>query len=246
MARVEPVPDAPAATATIPEGTALVIADVHAGIEAALRMEGIELADRAGERRERILDLLAATDADRLIVLGDLAHFVSAPAGDELAELEALLDALPVPLTLVPGNHDGEVAARLGIEAADPRGIRLGDIGFVHGHTWPAPSVLAAETVCAGHEHVTVRLADEVGTARVERAWLRGAIDPTAFAERPEYDDVTIDGELVVFPAFNDRSGGIRVNDPEAAFLSPFLPAALPDGSVYLLDGTALGPYQSL
>lgn len=243
MARVEPVPDAPAATARIPEGTALVLADYHAGIEAGLRQEGVELRDGAADRRERVIRLLETTAADRLVVLGDLAHFVQAPAGDELAELESLLAELPVPLTLVPGNHDGEVAASLDLEPVDPRGIRLGDVGFVHGHTWPASEVLAAPVVCSGHEHVTVRLVDEVGGARVERAWLRGRMDPAAFTDRPEYADLSVDGEMVVFPAFNDRSGGTPVNVESSSFLSPFLPAALPDAEAYLLDGTRLGPY---
>lgn len=243
---VEPVPGEPAATATVPGGVALVLADYHAGIEAALRSEGVELRDHAERRRDRVLGLLERTGADRLVVLGDLAHFVGAPRGDELAELERLLEELPVPLTLVPGNHDGEVATALGIDAADPRGVRLGDVGFVHGHTWPAPAVVAAPVVCVGHEHTSVRLADEVGAHRVERAWLRGPLDPAAFADRPEYDGVTVDGELVLFPAFNDRSGGTWVNEPDQEFLAPFLPAALPRATAYLLDGTNLGDYSAL
>lgn len=246
MARVEPVPDAPAATASIPEGTALVIADYHAGIEAALRLEGYELPDGGDDRRDRLLGLLEITDADRLVVLGDLAHFVGAPEGDELEELEVLRDTLPVPLTLVPGNHDGAVANQLDIQVEDARGVRLGDVGFVHGHTWPAPEVIGADLVCTGHEHVTVRLVDEVGGHRVERAWMRGSIDPAAFSDRSEYDDVSIDGELVVFPAFNDRSGGTRVNLQNQEFLSPFLPGGLRDAEAYLLDGTRLGPYEQV
>lgn len=246
MVRVEPVLDAPAATAPVPDGTALVIADYHAGIEAALRLEGYELPDGADSRRQRLLALLDDTDADRLVVLGDLAHFVGAPEGAELSELETLRDALPVPLTLVPGNHDGAVADRLDIQAEDARGVRLGDVGFVHGHTWPAPEVLTADVVCTGHEHVTVRLVDEVGGHRVESAWLRGSIDPAGFADRSDYDDVRMAGEMVVFPAFNERSGGTRVNVPEQEFLSPFLPGGIRDAEAYLLDGTRLGPYDQV
>lgn len=246
MATVEPVLDAPAATADIPEGTGLVLADYHAGIEAALRFEGVELRDASGHRRSRVLDLLSRCDADRLVVLGDLAHFVGAPMGDELDELEALRDALPVPLTLVPGNHDGAVAERLDIQVEDSRGVRLGDVGFVHGHTWPAPEVLEADVVCTGHEHVAVRLVDEVGGHRVEPGWLRGPLNPATFTDRPEYANLDIDGELIVFPAFNERSGGTQVNVSEQEFLSPFLPQGLASGEVYLLDGTHLGDFEEL
>lgn len=246
MATVEPIPGAPAAIAAIPEGEALVIADYHAGIEAALRFEGVELDDRAEHRRDRLLALIEETNPDRVIVLGDLAHFVGAPRGDELAELESLCAALPVPLTLVPGNHDGDVGDDLPIEKVDSAGIRRGDVGFVHGHTWPTPSVLSASVVCTGHEHTRVDLADDVGPNRAERAWLRGPMDGEGLPDRPEYESADINGEMVVFPAFNDRSGGTRVNADPDEFLSPFLPALLPRADVFLLDGTNLGDYRSL
>jgi putative SbcD/Mre11-related phosphoesterase len=246
MAQVEPVLDARAATAEIPEGTALVLADYHAGIEAALRLEGVELRDASEQRRSRVLELLEESNADRLVVLGDLAHFVGAPMGDELAELEALLDALPVPLTLVPGNHDGAVAERLDIDVEDSHGIRLGDVGFVHGHTWPAPDVLEADVICSGHEHVAVRLVDEVGGSQIEPGWLRGPLDSAAFTDRPDYEGIDIHGEMIVFPAFNERSGGTQVNVSEQDFLSPFLPQGLEGGQVYLLDGTHLGDFEAV
>jgi metallophosphoesterase superfamily enzyme len=98
-----------------------------------------------------------------------------------------------------------------------------------------------------GHEHPSVKLEDEVGGSRVERAWLRGRVDPAAF--EGHVDGLPVDGsspELVVVPAFNERSGGTWVNVDGQAFLAPFLPAALPDGELYLLDGTRLGPYRRL
>jgi metallophosphoesterase superfamily enzyme len=50
--------------------------------------------------------------------------------------------------------------------------------------------------------------------------------------------------ELVVVPTFNELVGGTWIN--EGDFLTPFLPAALPAGEVYLLDGTRLGDYREL
>ena len=248
MAAVEPVPGEPAGVATLDDGErALVVADYHAGIEAAFRSRGVEADSRADERLEHLLDLLDATDPDRVVFLGDLAHWIGRPAGAELAELEALVEAVTdrVPALLVKGNHDGEFEDALDLPVTDPSGVRLGDVGFVHGHTWPAPAVLAAPTVCIGHEHPAVRLEDEVGGARVERVWLRGPLAPAAF-DRDGVDPATIDGELVVFPAFNDLAGTTWVNVPEQAFLAPFLPGGLADGEAYLLDGTRLGPYRDV
>jgi len=249
MALVEPVPAAAAATATLGDERALVVADVHAGIESALRGErGINVDSRADQRRERILDLVAQTGADRLVVLGDFMHSIGGPGGAERGEIEVLLESLPdrVAVTLVKGNHDGDIESWIeGVEVTGGTGVRIGDVGFVHGHTWPAPEVLEADVVCVGHEHPCVRLEDEVGGSRVERVWLRGSMDHAAFADR--FDGVDWrDPELVAFPAFNGLVGGTWVNVAGDDFLAPFLPGGLADGQAYLLDGTRLGSYDGV
>ncbi len=254
MAAVEPIPGEPAAVADLGDERALVVADYHAGIEAALRYErGVELADNADVRRERLLSLLDRIDADRVIVLGDLGHRIGDPKGDEREELETLVRTVTerVPLTLVRGNHDGGVAAAFedGIDVVESGGARFGDVGFVHGHTWPDPVVLSARFVCAGHEHPAVKLTDSVGGSRVEQAWLRGPLEAEVFAEALEVDVSEFDWgdpELVVFPAFNERSGGTWVNVEGQGFLSPFLPDGLASGEAYLLDGTRLGDFRSV
>jgi hypothetical protein len=254
MPLVEPVPGVPAATADLDGERALVVADYHAGIEAGLRYErGVELESRGDERRERLLALLDRTAADRVVVLGDLAHRIGDPRGIEQEELSALVEAVTdrVPLVLVRGNHDGGFAEAFGdrIEVTDAAGARFGDVGFVHGHTWPSRAVLSAETVCVGHEHVAVRLTDDVGGSRIERAWLRGRLRVDPFADHLGCEPGAVDWrepDLVAFPAFNERSGGTWVNVAGQGFLAPFLPAALASGEVYLLDGTRLGDYRAV
>ena len=249
---VEPVVGEPAAVADLGCERALLVADVHAGIEVGLRYErGVELDSRADERRERLCALIAETDADRLVVLGDLANRIAAPEGDEREELVELIRAVTdrVPMTLVEGNHDAGVAEAFAddLDVIGAGGGVLGEsVGVLHGHTWPDPALLDADVVCLGHEHPQVRLEDAVGGSRVERAWLRGAIEPAAFVEGGNAD-VARSGdppEIVVFPAFNERSGGTWVNVDGQSFLAPFLPAALPAGDAYLLDGTRLGDYR--
>ena len=278
MARVEPVVGEPAAVADFGAQRVLLVADVHAGIEAGLRYErGVELADRADERRSRLLGLITETTPDRVVVLGDLVHRIGAPDGDEQAELEALVAAVTdrVPLTLVEGNHDGGVAEAVGpaIDVVDPRGGVLGEadathdlpeggsIGVLHGHTWPGPALWGADVICVGHEHPQVRLEDAVGGSRTARAWLRGPLSPAAFAgssggtDSREADPRETDAkrsftgdppELVVFPAFNERSGGTWINVAGDDFLAPFLPDGLAAGDAYLLDGTRLGDFRSI
>lgn len=256
MALVEPIPGEPAAVADLDGERALGIADFHAGIEGALRYEnGVEVASRAKERRNRVHELLRETGADRLVVLGDFMHSIGGPGGAERGEIEVFLESISVPVTIVKGNHDGDIESIIE-NARSPRtpgeipevtvtpgsGCRIGDVGFCHGHSWPAPEVLGARVVCMGHEHPRVRLTDEVGGSRTERVWLRGQLGRKAFADRIEgWTDI----DLVVFPAFNELMGGTWVNIG-GKFLCPFLPEALSNGEAYLLDGTRLGPYSEI
>jgi hypothetical protein len=260
---VEPVPGDPVALADTGGERVLCLADYHAGLEVALRAEGVEVRSRADDRRERLLDLLAATDADRVVVVGDLGNAIGSPSGPERTEIDDLLAALTarVPVTVTKGNHDGDLdrlVAELGhdggVSVTDGPGTRLGEVGFAHGHTWPARAPLEADVLCVAHEHPVVRLTDEVGGSRQERAWLRGRLAPGPFRDRfrrqadagaGEGDAPRIDGELVVFPAFNELLGGTWVN-VDGDFLSPFLPDGLADGEAYLLDGTRLGDYRSV
>lgn len=252
MALVEPVPGEPAATASLGDERALVVAEYHAGLEPDLRREGVEVPSQAAERRGRLFALIDRTGADRVVFLGDLATAIGDPPAAEREELVTLLSSLGerVAVTVVRGNHDTEFEAFLAAEGLDAAvapatGTRLGPVGFVHGHTWPAPSVVDADAVCVAHEHPRVRLTDEVGGGRDERAWLRGRVDPEPFATHHDDAELSGGGDLVVFPAFNDLSGGTWVNQ-DREFLSPYLPAALVDGQVYLVDGTRLGPYEAV
>jgi len=241
---LEPVPGEAAAVADCGPERALVVADYHAGLEVGLRSDGVEIRSHAEERRERLLGLVAETGADRVVFLGDLGDTIGEPTGEERAELRTLLRAVTdrVPVTVARGNHDGGIESVTGafdaVEVVEGDGTRIGDVGFCHGHTWPAEAVVSAPTVCTAHEHPLVALEDEVGGRRTERAWLRGRGDPEGF---PEYERVG--DRIVVCPAFNPLSGGTLVNETDD-FLSPFLPAGLADGEAYLLDGTRLGPYR--
>lgn len=246
---VEPVPGEPAAIATVDGEQSLVVADYHAGIEVGLRREGVELPSHADERRSALETLVERERPDRLVVVGDLAHAIGDPGRSERSEIEDLFAALPaeLPVTLAKGNHDGDIidvldAIEQPIEVSPGHGIRIGNVGFAHGHTWPSPEVLSADVLCVGHEHPVVRLEDEVGGRRIERVWLRGDVVAEPFEEF-HGDDLDIDGELVVLPAFNGLSGGTWVNVDGQDFLAPFLPDGLGDGEAYMLDGTRLGPY---
>lgn len=243
--RVNPIPNAPAATVTISGERALVIADYHAGIETAFRFDGLEIESREEERRSAVVDLITRTDADKVIFLGDLAHWIGEPYGAELDELQALIDAVTelVPAVLIKGNHDGKIEDAIDIPVSSSDGMVIDNVGFVHGHTHPSEEVVSADVLCIGHEHVTASIEDSVGGRRIERAWLRGTLAPGGFSH---VDADEISGNIIVFPAFNELVGGTWVNMDNQEFLAPFLPEGIADGELYLLDGTRLGKYTTI
>ncbi len=247
---VEPIPNEPVALATTNGTRLLVLADYHAGIEAVLSADGIEITSQAASRRERVHERIVGHEIDRVVILGDLLHAIGDPWDAERRELEQLFAQLTVPVTVVKGNHDGDIESVLAeidheITVAPTSGVRIGDLGFVHGHTWPDSELFEAKSICLGHEHPVVRLEDAVGGSRQEPVWLRGRVDPAGFQD--EYDThLPTDSELIVFPAFNEQSGGTWINIDSQQFLSPFLPDGLNEGEAYLLDGTRLGAYQSI
>ncbi|CAI50073.1 rpa-associated phosphoesterase [Natronomonas pharaonis DSM 2160] len=243
---LEPVFGEPLAVADCGPERVLVVADYHAGIEVGLRADGVELRSAAEKRRKRLLSAIESELVDRCLFLGDLGDSIGSPSRTERAELRELLSAVTdhVPVTVTKGNHDGGIESITeafdAVNVVDGRGTTIGSVGFCHGHTWPSASVIGADVVVVGHEHPLVRLEDEVGGGRTERVWLRGRIDPAGFP-----DNDTVGDRLVVCPAFNERSGGTRINERDE-FLSPFLPDGLADGDAYLLDGTRLGPYRDV
>ena len=130
MRLLEPVVDQPAAVASIDGDRTVLIADYHAGIEAALRYErGVQIPSHAPDRRDRLCALLDRTDANRLVILGDLMHSIGDPGGAERGELEVLFETMPpVDVTLVKGNHDGAIESWL-TETIDRESATAGSEG---------------------------------------------------------------------------------------------------------------------
>lgn len=245
MVSVEPIPGAPAATARLGDDRVLLIADYHAGIEAFLRYrEGVSVRSRAADRRASLVALVEDHAIDEVIIVGDLMHSIGQPGYSEREEIDDLVAALPstVSLTVVKGNHDGEIEQWLEVATVvDAPGYVRDGLAVSHGHTWPPEAALTADVLVIGHEHPRVRLEDSVGGATVRRAWLRGHLNATYVAEHFDIDAPPVGPELVVMPAFNELSGGTWVNVEGESFLVPYLPEGLLDGTVYLLDGTHLG-----
>lgn len=225
----------------------LVVADLHFGIEADLAAHGMHFRSHSAERLDRLLATIDASRADRLVLLGDVKHSIPSLSRQEYAELPGILDRIRdrIPMLVFPGNHDIGIRRFLQDGELQPaEGAIVDGVGYLHGHTCPAPE-LAGNLILTGHHHPMASLHDHVGCALQSPAYLRAEIDMTATGMLPDNGRPGRSRVLFV-PAFNELAGyDIMkiVNDP----FSPLSRGMIKDSiEIILSDGTYIGPLRSL
>ncbi|MCL2147850.1 MAG: metallophosphoesterase [Methanomassiliicoccaceae archaeon] len=241
---LQPVHGAPALRAD----EYLVIGDLHIGIESHMRSKGFHIASRTEDMFDSIIEAAGGT-ASRLIVLGDVKDSVPGSTKQEYREIpaffERLLDRFDE-VYVVRGNHDTSIEEFLPgrVRLRPASGMRVEDIGFVHGHTWPSEDVMRSETLVMAHDHPAVMFRDGVGKQTNEPCWVRGRFRE----ERSERYPVHPKG-FVIVPAFNRMLGGSPVNIIGEPLLGPVMGGDLLDldnATVHLLDGVDLGRLSNL
>jgi metallophosphoesterase superfamily enzyme len=257
---ITPIIEEPALTVINTE-TSLVVADIHIGIEWDLYRSGINLLSQMERRLDRILGYIQANSPDRVILLGDVKHNVPQVSWQEKDEIPRFLETLAeyTHVDIFPGNHDGGIELLFNrqkdIRVHSARGAVLDGVGYFHGHTWPAPELLAASHVVTAHNHPTVRFTDAFGYSIVERAWIKTKFNVDFLMGR--FGNLNFenhlhwaDPELFIMPAFNELCGGVPFNESiQEDLLGPIFSSGgieLERAEVYLLDGTRLGLIKNL
>lgn len=252
---IMPIIEEPALIVTNNE-TSLVVADIHLGIEWDLYRSGINLPSQMKGRLDRLLGYIQTNLPDRVILLGDVKHNVPQVSWQEKDEIPRFLETLAehTHVDIFPGNHDGGIELLFNrqkdISVHSTRGEVLDGVGYFHGHTWPAPEILAASYVVTAHNHPTIRFTDLFGYSVVEPAWIKTKFNLEVLKvhfgnldfENPAH---WADPELFIMPAFNELCGGVPFNEStQEELLSPAFSSGgikLEASEVYLLDGTRLG-----
>ena len=236
-------------------GRTLVIADIHIGAEFTFFKSGIKIPSNTKEILAEIQNLARSTRAKKLIIIGDAKHKVPGVTWQELREIPDFLDSLAreIKVEVVKGNHDA------GIEELVPENVKLhGSQGFasegcylLHGHTWPKPEFMESRYVFVGHEHPQIEFRDALGYRFSMPVWLRAELDRKKLEKKYKYVPSVLP-ELIIMPAFNKLSGGIRMNSTiseigrqhtgERGGIGTLVRSAkLKTSKVYMIDGTFLG-----
>jgi len=205
-------------------GDALVVADLHIGLESELLAKGVRLPSLTRSMLKDILSLLEQTGAKKLFVLGDLKHKITSIGPQEAREIPAFLAALAAraDVTVVLGNHDAGLKPLLSnVEVHDSHGFIYRKTLLFHGHAKPLPADVAkASHLVASHWHPVFEFRDSLGGRVAEKAW----VEAKAFGK-----------PLLIMPSFNRLLGGVAASKIDDKWVD------LAGAKITLLDGTYLG-----
>lgn len=259
----------------------LVISDLHIGWEVALSEKGIHVPSQTDRLMEKLSALLNTLKPDRLIILGDIKHSVDKIEPEERLDVPRFFKfaCKMVPrVQVVPGNHDGNIQSLLPelVEVISSRGFEIGDVGFFHGHTWPAVELLGCTALVVGHIHPVVIIKDPLGFRITRQVWVQAQCDNLVLAKavlrhngvivnkkeksrkvlREKFNIDLRVKKLVVIPSFNDLLGGQVINRLSLSrnqrfkgFIGPIMRSGsvnINKAETFLLDGTVLGSLDKL
>ena len=252
---IKPIHGAPALVIKQAGEDALVVADLHLGIESQLASRGVVLPSQIPGSKELLLKLIDQENPNRLIFLGDVKHNVPTATWQEWRDLPAFFEALAkqTDVEIVKGNHDGGIEGMVppGVKIWGARGLVLGKrkrVGLLHGHTWPSPELLNTELIVAAHNHPAVEFRDELGGRAIEPVWLRCELEPSRLPKKLLDAVRGKPPELLIMPAFGSLVGGAAINRtmPQELLGPIFRAARIGDAQIYLLDGTHLGKVRDM
>lgn len=253
--RAEPVFGKPALKIYSGRMALVAIADLHIGHEYSLLKKGVTVKSRVDEILRDISDIVLQEKPYRLVIVGDLKDelFRTGPGTEhQLRRFFSKICSIVGKVTLIKGNHDGQIEALLQgeVELIGPKGGMFHDVGFFHGHAWPLPDVMECPLVVTAHNHPT--FGSILGGEKDYHypCWIRGKWDAEAVkAHYPGTDPEKVSvGEIIVLPSFTKIGKGVVVNRG-TSFLGPVLSNGLMDigrSKAYLMNGTELGGLNDL
>ncbi len=235
------------------EKRTLVISDLHLGMEYEIYRKGISIPPRAEKQKKRILQLIGDTEAERLIMLGDVKHNVPRISISEKENIPDFFKDLckEVEVEAIKGNHDGGIEKLTEgscVKVKETDGMRRDKFYFNHGQSWPGEELTGAKILIRGHSHPAVKFKDDLGFSSTVPCWIRGPINKEKMGKKYGEEADTV--EIITVPTFNQLITGMPINKEEGhRLLGPVLENGLmnmEESRVYLLDGTFIGKLEDL
>lgn len=224
---------------------ALVIGDVHIGIERKLKKKGLEVDNLTGRMTSDILDTAAEFNVNEIIILGDIKESILYPERYERFQIEKFLKELSIyNLILLSGNHDSHIneIAKIKLETE----YVFGNNVFLHGNRWPSEKSMMSDFIFIGHNHMAVSIKENGYVVYNDKVWLKAKLSIKNAHLRYKKFNKKI--EMIAVPAFNPFITGFNIlQDKEP--ISPIIKNGIFDyqnGNIYTLNGDILGSIKKL
>jgi putative SbcD/Mre11-related phosphoesterase len=243
----------------------LVIADLHLGLESELIKSGIKTPFLMRRKLKYLLEYIDDVDPSMVLFIGDIKHSIGKIERIEWRTLPYFFSKIAEKrrVEIVKGNHDGglENMLRSDIVVHESGGMRMGEVGFLHGHAWPSIDLLSCRYLVLGHSHPVIEFSDELKHSVYKKTWAVYHVDPEEFlseiVEKKVYSKSEIDKtgrscsveRMILMPAFNDLVGGTALNREGRDLLGPLMRmkcAKDNKSETFLLDGTFIGSIEDL
>lgn len=215
---------------------ALIIGDVHFGMEKRLLEKGIYDNTFSQRMEKRIERLLEETKASKLIIAGDVKDEITVLDETTLQMVNALCEKTEV--IVVKGNHDGGIE-KTNATVVDPSGLVFGQLGVIHGHSWPSEEVMCAKWIVSAHQHPQLALTDRSGKRHYSSCWLVADANPSQIEKY--YERFNKKSKLILMPAFNPLVGSpLKMDEHLGPVLNNNL-FKLNDALLFTMHGTFIG-----
>lgn len=148
---------------------------------------------------DRLLRLVKSSNADGIILLGDLKSNISGITRLERHSISMVLSSLSrnTEVYLVPGNHDSFIKyiASDTVNLISPSGMVVGDTLFIHGHTMPSTLRSSVSRIIMGHVHPVFLKPNNIVSG--QRIWVYLKVSKQAVF--PASDGLL---QIVIMPSF--------------------------------------------
>lgn len=189
---------------------ALVIGDLHIGMENKLSRSGIHFEGQDEVLGSKLLEICEYTNADRIIFLGDVKDSIGYPERAEYLSLAIFFRKLDgKKIYIAKGNHDSHLKSilqRLKIKAVIQTEIKLGKYAFIHGNTLPSEGIMKCDYIFAGHGH----FAATIGGMGKGKVCVLCNLGKNAKSVYKKYNKKA---RLILMPAFSNLITGSDLED---------------------------------